>query len=114
MTDENESILKLLKVRVHNVRCRGNQLYKSNSLMLDIVSKMREKFSNIESLLEINEINFKKNHKYTKVKEEALKAITLYRSEVNAMMEEEEKKMYQEEERYKAKIRGLGTKAFQQ
>ena len=108
MTDENSNLLKLLKVRVNNLRCHATQLHKSKLLSLEVIDEMKKEFSHVESLLDINNINLKKDYKYAQLKEEALKAIAAYRNIIDAIMEKEQTKMYQEEKRYLQKINQLG------
>jgi len=107
MTDKDSNLLKLLKVRLFNVREVNIRLDKSKPLVLKTISNMREDIHYVETLLEINEINIKNNPDYLLLKEELLRGITTYRSGVDLIFERAKKEKDKEERNYSQKIREL-------
>jgi len=108
MGDENSNLLKLLKVRLFNVREAGICLDKSKPLALRTINNVREDIHYVETLLDINGINIKNNPDYLLLKEELLRGITAYRSGVDLIFERAKKEKNKEEGNYLQKIRELG------
>jgi len=107
MTDKDSNLLKLLKTRMFKVRESGEQLEKSRPLISRTINEMMGDISYVEALLDLNEINLKKNHDYLLLKEGLLRAITTYQSGVDLIVERAKKGRDKEERNYSQKIREL-------